>query len=80
MIYDGSRGENFGKLKIKDNTKLTNKEKETLTFDIGYNISEEDIVDHIYIVYYQNKEYWVSNYCNEIDVMLNSNKTQSNVK
>ena len=23
--YDGSRGENFGKLKIKENTQLTNK-------------------------------------------------------
>ena len=25
ITYDGSRGENFGKLKIKDNTKLNNK-------------------------------------------------------
>ena len=25
LNYDGSRGENFGKVKVKDNAKLTNK-------------------------------------------------------
>ena len=39
MNYDGSRGENFGKLKIKDNAQLTNKQKETLNFDISRIIS-----------------------------------------
>ena len=47
--YDGSAGENFGKLKIKDNTKLTNKEKDTMNFDISCRISEEDNVDHIHL-------------------------------
>ena len=35
MNYDGSCGENSGKLKIKDIAKLTNKQKHTLNFDIG---------------------------------------------
>ena len=30
MNYDGSCGENFGKLKIKGNAKFTNKQKDTL--------------------------------------------------
>ena len=41
MHNDGSRGQNFGKLKRKDNAKLTNKQKGTLNFDIGRQISEE---------------------------------------
>ena len=52
--YDGSAGENFGKLKIKDNTKLTNKEKDTLKLYMSRRISEENIVDHIFTTYYQN--------------------------
>ena len=52
--YDGSRGENFGKLEMKDNAKLTNKEKDALSFDISRRISEEDIIDHISTIYYQN--------------------------
>lgn len=31
--------EEFGNLKIKDNTKLTNKQKDTLNFDISKQIS-----------------------------------------
>ena len=34
MNYDGSRGDIFGKLKMIDNSKLTNKQKVTLNFDI----------------------------------------------
>lgn len=55
MNYDESRGENFGKLKIKDNAKLTNKQKDTLNFDIGKRISEEDMIDQASNVYFQNK-------------------------
>ena len=35
MNFDGGRGENLGKIKIKDNAKLTIKQKDTLNFDIG---------------------------------------------
>ena len=40
--------------KIKDNAKLTNKEKDALNFDISCRIFEENIVDHIFTIYYQN--------------------------
>ena len=74
--YDGSRGENFGKFKIKDNVNFTNKQKDTLNFNIGRKISEEDIVDEISTAYYQNVNYWLSTYCNETDIMLNANMIQ----
>ena len=80
MNYDGSRGENFGKLKIKDNAQLTNKQKETLNFDISRRISEEDIVDEICTVYYQNMGCWPSSFCNETDLMKNANRIQGNVR
>ena len=32
LNYDGSRGENFGKVKIKDNAKLTRKQKGAINF------------------------------------------------
>ena len=80
MKYDGSRGEFFDKLKNKYNFNLTNTEKETLNFDINCRISEEDIVRQISIVYYQNKGYRVLKYCNEIDIMLNTNRTQINAE
>ena len=54
MNYDGSHRENFGKLKTKDNAKPTNKKKDTLNFDISRCIAEEDIVDQISTIYYQN--------------------------
>ena len=54
MNYDGSRGENFSKLKIKGNAKLTNKEKDALSFDISRRISKKDIVDYISKIYHQN--------------------------
>ena len=79
MNWDGSRGETFGKLKIKDNAKLTNKYKDTLNSDISCRISEEDIVDHIYMIYYQNKGRWVSTYYNDTDIMINANKLQNNI-
>ena len=47
MNYDGSRGEKFGRLKIKDNAQLTNKQKETLNFNISRRISKEDIADDV---------------------------------
>ena len=76
MNYDGSRGENFGKLKIKDNAKLTNKQKDTLNFDISRRISEEDVVDQISTVYHTNMGSWPSSFCNETDIALNANRQQ----
>ena len=76
--YDGSRVGNFGKLKIKDNAKLTNKQKNTFNFDIGRRIPEEYIVDDISKVYCQNVGYWPSTYFNETDIMLNANRIQTN--
>ena len=52
MNYDDSCGDNFGKLKIKDNTKLTNKQKDAVNFDINRRISEKDTVNAISTVYY----------------------------
>ena len=46
LNYDGSRGEIFGKVKIKDNAKLTRKQKSAFNFDIGHRISEEDVIDN----------------------------------
>ena len=64
MNYDGSRGEYFGKTKIKDNAQLTNKQRETLNFDISRRLTEEDIVDEISAVYFQNYGEWPSKFCN----------------
>ena len=52
MNYDGSRGECLGKVNIKDNTKLTNKSKDTLNFDTGRRLLEEDIVDQMSTLHY----------------------------
>ena len=68
--YDGSRGENFGKILIKDNAKRTNKQRDTLNFDIACRLSEEDIVDKASTIYYENVGRWPSEFCNEIDLML----------
>ena len=58
--------------------KLTNKQKDALNFDIGRIIAEEDIVDEISTVYYQHVGYWSSTYCNEHDIILNTNRIQKN--
>ena len=79
MNYDGGRGENFGKIKIKDNARLTNRQKATLNYDIGRRISEEDVIDQASNVYFQQKGYWPSKYCNETDIMMNANRIQRKV-
>ena len=76
--YDGSRGENFGKVKIKDNAKLTRKQKVAFNFDIGRRISEEDIINNISNILQQNKDYWPSEYCNDTDIAANINMIQTN--
>ena len=76
--YDGSRGENFGKILIKDNAKLTNKQRDTLNFDIGRRLSEENIVNKASTIYYENTGSWPSEYCNEIDLMLGNEIAMQN--
>ena len=78
LNYDGSRGENFGKVKIKDNAKLTNKQKPTFNFDIGRRISEEDLIDNASNVFQQNKGYWPSEFCNDTDIAGNAERNNHN--
>ena len=74
MNYDGSRGENFGEIKIKDNACLTNKQKDTLNYNIGRRISEEDVINQVSNVCYEKNGYWSSSFCNETDVMHNADR------
>ena len=67
--YDGSRGENFGKIKIKDNARLTNKQKDTLNYDIGRRISEEDVINQVSNVCYEKNGYWQRGYNQEVMVL-----------
>ena len=78
LNYDGSRGENFGKVKVKDNAKLTNKNKDTLNLDIGKRIAEEDIINQASVIYHNNNVHWHSDFCNDIDIAMNANRLQSN--
>ena len=75
--YAGSRGDNFSKLKIKDNANLTSKVKDTLNFDIRCRIAEEDIVDNISTIHYQNNGKCVSKYCDDTDILEHTNILQS---
>ena len=77
LNYDGSRGENFGKVKVKDNAKLTNKNKDTLNLDIGKRIAEEDIINQASVIYHNNNGHWPSDFCNDIDIAMNANRLQS---
>ena len=77
LNYDGSRGENFGKILIKDNAKLTNKQRDTLNFDIGRRLSEEDIINKASNVFHENIGLWPSEFCNEIDLMSGSEISRS---
>jgi len=77
LNYDGSRGENFGKVKIKDNAKLTRKQKGAFNFDIGHRISEEDLIDSTSSIFQNNKGYWPSEFCNDTDISLDANRIQN---
>ena len=77
LNYDGSRGENFGKVKIKDNAKLTRKQKGAINFDIGRRISEEDLIDNASVLFKGNKGYWSSEFCNDTDIAVNANRIQN---
>lgn len=65
---DGSRGEYFGKTKIKDNAQKTNKQRDTLNFDISRRIAEEDVMDSAASIYYRNTGKWISKYCEDTDL------------
>ena len=77
MNYDGSKGENFGKIKIKDNAKITNKRKLTFNFDIGRRISEEDVIDNASNIFQQNRGYWPSEFCNDTDIAVDANRNNN---
>ena len=62
MNYNGSRGDFFGKPKIKDSILLTNKQKDALNFDIGQRILEDDVIDQASTFYLHNKGYWHHNF------------------
>lgn len=67
--WDGSRPEFFGKEIVKDHAKLTNKQKETLNFDISRRICETDVIDEVSKIFYQKHSRWPSQYCNDVDIM-----------
>ena len=68
--FDGSRGESLGKTIIKDSAQRTNKDKNTLNFDIATRIYEDDLIDQASHVYYRRYNKWPSNYCTETDMIL----------
>ena len=63
---------------IKDNVKLTSKQKGTFNFDICRRISEEDIIDNASSIFQQNKGYWPSEFCDDTDIAQNANRIQRN--
>ena len=74
LNYDGSRGESFGKIKIKNNAKLNRKQKGAFNFDIDRRISDEDIIDNASNIFQHNKRYWPPEFCNDTDIAQNANK------
>lgn len=76
MNNDGSRGENINKLKIKDNTKHTNKQKYRLNVEITRRISEGDVTYQTCTVCHNTMGYWPSTFCNETDIASNANRQQ----
>ena len=77
MNYDGSRGEKFGKIKIKDNAKITNKRKPIFNSDIGRRISEEDVIDNASNIFQQNRGYWPSEFCYDTDIAVDANRNNN---
>ena len=71
---NNSYGEILGKLKTKDNEKFINKQKDTPSFDIERSISENDVIDQSFNIYFQNKGYWPSEFCNKTVIPLSADK------
>ena len=71
--YDGGPCEHMGKIKVKDMAKITNNQRDSLNFDISRRLAEQDVVDHLSNVFYQNHKVWPSEFCNDGDLRdLNS--------
>ncbi len=47
---------------------MTNKQKDTLNFDIARRLSEEDVIDQASSIYYYNYKRWPSLYCNDVNI------------
>ena len=62
MNYDGGRGENYGTVKIKVNAQPINYCKETLKFEIGRRISEEDVIYQISNSHFTPTGVWLSEF------------------
>ena len=45
--------------------------------DIGHRISEEDVIDSVSNIFQQNKGYWPSEFCNDIDIAANAKKNNN---
>jgi hypothetical protein len=69
---DGSRGEHHGKTLIKDNAKNTNKQRDTMNFDIARRLAEDKLVDQLSILYFNSNNKWPSKHCNERDLIENN--------
>ena len=68
MKCDGSRGENIGRIKIRDNTTRTSQQK--IRFTMIQRIAEEDILDHISTSFQQKKGYRPFKYCNDSNILM----------
>ena len=60
--YDGGRGEAMGKEMIKENGKLTNKQRGTIDFDIATRIVEENIIHLASVIHEKTHGIWPSKY------------------
>ena len=72
MNYDGSRGEYLVNVMIKDYSELTNKDKDTLHFDIGRRLSEEHIVDKVSSTPFWNEEKWLHKCWSDQDMIAHT--------
>ena len=70
--YDGSRGENIGKTKIKDNAKRIHYQK-PLYYGISRRILEDDVVDCIPTSFLKSKCYWLFKFCSQRFLMTKYN-------
>ena len=68
LNFDGSRDGNYGKLKIKDNIKLTRKEKVLFNFNIDRRITEDDVVDIASNIFMYNRCYCPFEFCSDNDI------------
>ena len=69
--FDGSIGEQKGKTLIKNNAKLTTKQKGKISYDVCKRMSEQTIIDEAAKTHYVNTGRFPSVYCNDIDILQN---------